>query len=123
MTDPTLSATWIDGDDPSDVIPIHGGLRPPPSWDEYLNLFPDDLRAVLTAVRDTVLRDQLGGRCGDEMNDGYFALSDGRSIAFTQRAWGDLVQSIANKREGYMMYFTRSWREQELQADPGERAP
>jgi hypothetical protein len=35
----------------------------------------------------------------------FLQFSDSKTISFTRRAWGDFVQAVVGKREGYMAYY------------------
>jgi hypothetical protein len=37
--------------------------------------------------------------------DHYLEFSDGRTLSFTFRAWGDFAQAVVNQREGYLSYY------------------
>jgi hypothetical protein len=84
-----------------------GGINPPPSWDEYLEQFIESARPKILAIRELLVEEGLVGRYANEMaNDTIFYFpEDSFYIQFSWRAWGDLMQSVVNKREGYMRYY------------------
>ena len=85
---------------------LAGGIDPPPSWQEYLDDFKDEYQPHFLAIRECVLKEGIQGTtAGGMANDHYFKCSDDSMWAFTWRAWGDLMQSIADKREGYVAYY------------------
>ena len=85
-----------------------GGNPNNPTWEEYLDQYVDDFRPNMLALKEHIETSGLLGMTGEEMQnqgEGAYRFSDGREIAFTWRAWGDLMQAIVNKREGYMAYY------------------
>lgn len=87
---------------------IHvGGDLSNPSWDEYLAGFKDSARPYIEAIRECIIEHGLVGKKGGEMaNDWFFQFDEEKTVfAFSWRAWGDLMQAIVNKREGYMAYY------------------
>lgn len=88
------------------VIPVMGGDSSNPSWDEYLSGWFEDIQPKIKAIRQCIEDNDLVGVCANEIcNDVYFKFEDGTIMTFTWRAWGDLMQAIINKREGYMTYY------------------
>jgi hypothetical protein len=96
----TLTAVWTEADDPPWACVVQGGIGPF-SWDEYQELWTHQAFVPL-AFRGAVEGLDL---LADRLSDGYFQMSDGTVYTLTQRACADLLQAIANKREGYMRYF------------------
>jgi len=91
---------------PDSCVIISGGNPSNPDWDEYLSEYKKEWQPYILAIKECIEKDKLVGTTGSEMaNDHYFLFSDGKSIAFTWRGWGDLMQAIVNKREGYMQYY------------------
>jgi poly-D-alanine transfer protein DltD len=89
----------------SDEVLI-GGDPINPTWEEYLNGFNENFRPFLIAIRKTIEDEGLVGTLASNFcNDHVFELSDGRTVSFSWRGWGDLMQSIVGKREGYMRYY------------------
>ncbi len=87
---------------------IGGGIDPPPDWAEYLADFEDEGRPYMEAAREWLLGREGGIPTADAWcNDHYLLFSDGRTIAFTWRGWGDFAQAVADRREGYMAYYSR----------------
>ena len=99
----TLIAKWNTDDPcPEDVISWFGGDNRNPTWDEYVADFFEEVRPVLEAIRACPDSANL---IGSDMNHGFFSISDGRSVTFTWRGWGDFRQAMEGKREGYMAYY------------------
>lgn len=85
---------------------IFGGDPSSPTWDEYLNGYDDSLQQYIIEIRNCIQQNKLVGKCASEItNDIYFEFSDGNLFSFSWRAWGDLMQAIVNKQEGYMTYY------------------
>jgi hypothetical protein len=86
--------------------PLFGGLSEAPTWDEYLEMWKEPFREKLAAIRICIEENNLIGKTGGEFcNDNMFEFEDGTIISFSWRAWGDLMQAIVGKREGYMAYY------------------
>lgn len=101
-----LTAAWVpDTISPEDCISWLGGDATNPTWDEYIKDFRDELVPALEAIKLCCVQNNLD-LYGEDLNDGYFLLSDGRSITMSMRAWGDFRQAMEGKREGYMKYYT-----------------
>lgn len=109
-----LSAHWVRTDndpwpDNADREVWHivlGGDTSNPTWDEYLGQYYVRAQSELRAIRECIEREGLVGRhAGDVCNDNHFKLSNGHRWGFSWRAWGDLMQAIVGKREGYMTYY------------------
>lgn len=88
-------------------LTIFGGDRSNPTWDEYLENADADVRPYFLIIKEWVLGLPTLP-CGDELNIFHFKFSDGMHIGFTWRAWGDFVQAVVGKHEGYMKYYMRS---------------
>lgn len=86
---------------------IHlGSIDPAPSWEEYLKGFKKEYQPYILAIREAVKDADLLGIPANRIADTiWFECSDGIAIAFSWRAWGDLIQSIRNKQEGYMVFY------------------
>lgn len=113
-----LTATvepWPEEDEEADDennLTMFGGDTSNPTWDEYLSMFKPEWPERFEAVRECVEREGLTDTCADEFcNDNQFRISDGSRVSFSWRGWGDLLQAIAGKREGYMRYYMREIRE------------
>lgn len=104
----TLTAQWVDGDEPANAVHVGwmGGDPRDPTWEEYVAGFTEEGRAIVEAVRAAHEREGLD-LYGEDMNNGYFLLSDGRVFSLSWRAWGDFRQAMEGKREGYMRYYMR----------------
>lgn len=94
----------IDGECEGSII--WGGDNSNPTWKEYLNQFSSKWKKYMRLIRKCIKENELLGKTAMEVcNDIYFEFSNGKQISFTFRAWGDLMQAIVNKREGYMVYY------------------
>lgn len=96
-----------DTSNPRHVIELGGRSPAPASWDDYLVEYVEEFRPVLMAIKECCEREGIVGTTGDAMaNDHYFAVEPGGwEVSFSWRAWGDLMQSIVGKGEGYMAYY------------------
>lgn len=91
---------------PDGGISLFGGDPDNPSWEEYLDGFKNEYRPHIQAIREAVIKsDIFGVSAMAACNATWFKLSDGTSISFSFRGWGDLMQAIKNNREGYMAYY------------------
>lgn len=85
---------------------ILGGDLTNPSWEDYLVCWVDEIRPHFILIKKSIEENGLIGETGASFANIYhFKFSDGKSFAFTWRGWGDLMQSIVNKNEGYMTYY------------------
>ena len=84
-----------------------GGDSSDPTWKEYLDGFKLKYRPYIRGIRKALEEaGMVGTLAGDHCNDTWFQSCDGNfAISFTWRAWGDLMQAIVGKREGYMRYY------------------
>lgn len=84
---------------------IMGGDSSNPTWDAYLAQWKEEWQPHILAIREAInehgLRRSMGGA---HANNTWF-LVDGHGFTFSWRAWGDLIQAIENKQEGYMAYY------------------
>lgn len=108
MTGRTVTAAWVEGvpaDDATDLGGL-GGDPSNPTWEEFVLGWKPEWRGHLEAIREA---HQVEGMdlYGEDMNEGYWKLSDGAVFSCSWRAWGDCRQAIENKREGYMRYYMR----------------
>ena len=94
-------------DDDIDVSNIvSGGLPMNPTWDEYIDMFRDEHKKYYILLKDAVTEwDWIGKTGGEICNEYSFLFSDGVLLSFTWRAWGDFMQSVIGKKEGYMEYY------------------
>lgn len=90
-------------------IPIMGGNDSNPTWEEFLDQFDDDYKPHMELIKSAIqnVDNDLYGITGEQkQNMGVtFKFSDGQHWGFSWRAWGDLMQAIVNKKEGYMKYY------------------
>lgn len=94
--------------DPDECEVIMGGDSSNPTWDEYLKKFENlEFQKRIYLIRYVIEENGLVGITGERKQDlGIsFKFSDGVHLSFTWRAWGDLMQAIVNKREGYVEYY------------------
>lgn len=89
-----------------DCIPILGGDNTNPSWEKYLEKYNPEYRPHLWLIRKAIQELGWVGETGERIANYYcFHFSDGVKWGFTWRAWGDLMQAIVDKKEGYMKYY------------------
>ncbi|KKN13197.1 hypothetical protein LCGC14_1008950 [marine sediment metagenome] len=84
---------------------IMGGDSSNPKWDEYIRQYKRKYKPYIRLIRKYIIENKLIGITGDQQNEWAFEFSDGANLGFSWRAWGDLMQAIVNKREGYMTYY------------------
>ena len=87
---------------------IMGGDPSNPTWEDYVAEFKDDYVPYIEAARkatedSTWMRSSGGSFC----NEHYFEFDDEQksTLCFSWRAWGDFMQAIVGKCEGYMAYY------------------
>jgi len=94
-------------DAPLNEISIMGGDQSNPSWKEYLRGFKEEFQPHMVLIKQYLEKNGLVGECASEIADKkHFEFNDGEKIGFTWRAWGDLMQAVVGKREGYMKYYS-----------------
>lgn len=99
----TCTITFNDG---LDAEPFWGGDSSNPSWQDYVATFKEEYRPHIELLRKAIEENDLVGEKADHYaNMTSFKFSDGQHWGFSWRAWGDLMQSIVNKNEGYMAYY------------------
>lgn len=88
-------------------IVISGGDNNNPTWHDYLKGFKKKYRPHMLLIREAIRENGYIGITGEQMQEKNlaFEFSDGTLFSFTWRGWGDLMQAIVNKREGYMTYY------------------
>lgn len=88
---------------------ILGGDNSNPTWEEYVKDAGEEFRQHFELIKEAILNAKNGlyKITGEEkQNLGVsFKFSDGNHWGFSWRAWGDLMQAIVGKREGYMTYY------------------
>ena len=82
-----------------------GGDTSNPTWEEYLDKFNEEFRPRALLLRKSIEENSLVGCTAEETTDLWFKFSDGEIWGFSWRGWGDLMQAIVNKKEGYMAYY------------------
>ena len=91
---------------PHDCEIFMGGDPDNPTWEEYVASYKPEWQPRVEAVGEAMQEFGLVPSTGGAMaNDTWFELSDGTSIALSWRAWGDFIQALVSKREGYMRYY------------------
>lgn len=77
------------------------------SWEEYVDEFRDEFKPHIRLLKDALDKAGHIGLIGEEQqNLGItFKFSDGQHWSYTWRGWGDLMQAVVDKREGYMAYY------------------
>lgn len=95
-----------DGPMPPTYMPIMGGDDRNPTWEEYKEDYLVKYRPHLELIKRGIIEMGWMYEKADKIsNYWYFNFSDGECWGFSWRAWGDLMQAIVNKREGYMTYY------------------
>jgi len=85
---------------------IFGGDPSNPTWEEYLAQYDDEFKPHIIAIRKAIEESEWMKATAEQFcNNHIFECSDGITYAFSWRAWGDLMQAIVDKREGYMSYY------------------
>lgn len=82
-----------------------GGDTSNPTWEEYLSKFEEGFIPRALLLRKSIEENGLVGCTGQDADDLWFKFSDGEIWGFSWRGWGDLMQAIVNKKEGYMAYY------------------
>lgn len=82
-----------------------GGDSSNPTWEEYLVGWTEERHQHLEVLKQFITENGLIGTTGEAQNDWTFKFSDGWHIGFSWRAWGDLMQAVVGKREGYLTYY------------------
>lgn len=76
-----------------------------PKWAEYVKEYKRKYQPHIRLIRKIIIENGIIGTTGQDQNSWAFKFSDETNIGFTWRAWGDLMQAIVNKQEGYMTYY------------------
>lgn len=88
------------------VHTVFGGDDRNPTWEEYVDDYKEEFQPHMKLIRQSLeVNNRIGetaSRCANSYN---FSFSDGNVFRFSWRAWGDLMQAIVNKKEGYMAYY------------------
>lgn len=82
-----------------------GGDVSNPSWKEYLDDYADNYKGHIELIKISIEDNGMIGYTGQDAQGLWFKFSDGEIWGFSWRAWGDLMQSIVDKNEGYMSYY------------------
>jgi hypothetical protein len=91
--------------DGEDYSPMFGGDDSNPSWEEYLDDYKEEFKPHILLLKKSIEENGLVGYTGQDADDLYFKFSDGNVMGFSWRGWGDLMQAIVNKNEGYIAYY------------------
>lgn len=77
------------------------------SWEEYLDEFKEEFKPHARLLKEALEKAGHIGKTGEtQQNLGItFKFSDGQHWSYTWRGWGDMMQAVVNKREGYMAYY------------------
>ena len=87
-------------------VVVSGGRQDAPTLDEYINELSEEWKPRIKVLAEFIKNSKYYKMKAEVFcDDNHFRFSDGREIAFTWRAWGDLMQAIVGKREGYMAYY------------------
>lgn len=100
-----IKNSGVDTDD-ENYFSIMGGMDSNPTWEEYLSQYMDEYKPHVNMIRKAI--EELGwiGTTGEDVaNYNAFCFSDGTVFGFSWRAWGDIMQAIVGKKEGYMKYY------------------
>ncbi len=86
---------------------LMGGDSSNPSWDEYMDDVKDEYKQHFELIKTAIKENGWIGMTGEQQQNEniQFRFSDGSLFGFSWRAWGDLMQAIVNKKEGYMTYY------------------
>ena len=84
---------------------VSGGFLHAPSWEEYLEIFSEENHPHLQLIRQAI--EELGwvGETVDVISNSTTFRFDDYRLAFTWRAWCELMSAIVGKGEGYMAYY------------------
>lgn len=86
---------------------IMGGMNSNPTWEEYLDDYENEFHPHIELIKKAIIDNGWVGMTGEQkQNENIsFKFSDGNHWGYSWRAWGDLMQAIVGKREGYMKYY------------------
>lgn len=94
------------GIDPQKLLPLLDGGLESLSWDEYLDDFTEEFQPHVLLMKKCIEENNLVGAKADKMaSDWCFKSSDGYIFSLSWKAWGDFMQAVVNKKEGYMAYY------------------
>lgn len=89
-----------------EYMPISGGKQIPCDWEEYLQNYKPEYHQHLELLKKAISEIGWIGETAENICNYYdFVFSDGVIFGFTWRAWGDLMDAIVGKKEGYMAYY------------------
>ncbi len=92
-------------EDNDNHVRLMGGDLMNPTWREYLDDFSSEWRAVMIAIARCVRKSWCWKITANKCCTIWFETDDGHTLKFSWRAWGDFMQALVNKREGYMTYY------------------
>lgn len=91
---------------PEDSQSIMGGMDIPQNWEEYISDYKEEYKPHFKLIKKAIEDlGWVGEKANKKANDTCFVFSDGISLCFSWRAWGDLMSAIVGKNEGYMVYY------------------
>lgn len=105
LTVEVLHPSQIKDTNEDNIFGQMGGDSSNPTWEEYLDKFKEEYKPHVKLIRKCIEDNGLIGYTGQDANGWYFKFSDGEIWTYSWRAWGDLMQSIVDKKEGYMKYY------------------
>jgi hypothetical protein len=81
------------------------------TWQDYLDSWKPEVHPYIEAVRDSVIESGrwITGQQHQDDDDGTPLFEDGKVVALSFRAWGDLMAAIATYNDGkphnYMEFY------------------
>lgn len=84
-----------------------GGFDPAPDWEEYLAQYDGQLHPYLEVAKIWALSLREWPGASDFAAENFLEFSDGVGMVFSWRSFGDFLQAVAGKREGYLEYYIR----------------
>ena len=101
-----LTVEVVNDQQDKNISIIMGGRQDNPTWYEYLEQYNEEGKGKIELIKEYIINSEFYQMTAEHFcNDNIFRFSDGTEIGFTWRAWGDLMQAIVGKREGYMKYY------------------
>lgn len=100
-----IKAYIIKDDNKTDYSLILGGDPQPKRWRRYKRQWNNPEH--ITAVKNAIINTGLIGAYAENISENIlFKFSDGlKPWRFSMRAWGDLMDAIIGKKQGYMYYY------------------
>ncbi len=106
-----VKATLTHDDGTIDYHCFIGGNPTPQRWVKYLNQWIRPLRPYIIAIKNEIIEKGLLGTTAEiACNEYMFTFGDNApAIAFSWRAWGDLMDAIIGTKRGYMAYYMKNF--------------